>query len=81
MSLSIKKLCDLVETSNEIFLNLKRKQSISEKEIKYFVYNYKNASNLGKLYFLPKIHKRLSNVPSRPVISNCGTPAEKTSKF
>ena len=49
--------------------------------MKYFVYAYKNASNLGKLYFLPKIYKRLSNVPGRPVISNCGTPTEKASEF
>ena len=37
--------------------------------------------NLGKLYLLPKIHKRLFNVPGRPVISNCGTPTEKASEF
>ena len=30
---------------------------------------------------LPKIHKRLSNVPGRPVISNFGTPTEKVSEF
>ena len=30
---------------------------------------------------LPKIHKRLSNVPGRPVISNCGTPTEKALEF
>ena len=64
-----------------MFLNLKRKGSISEKEMKYFVYDYKIASNLGELYFLPKIHKRLSNVPGRPVISNCGTPTKKASEF
>ena len=49
--------------------------------MKYFVFDYKNASNLGKLYFLPKIHKRLSNVPGRPVRSNCGSPTEKASEF
>ena len=54
---------------------------MSEKEMKYFVYGYKNASNLGKLYFFPKIHKRLSNVPCQPVISNCGMPTKKASKF
>ena len=32
-------------------------------------------------YLLPKIHKRLSDVPGRPVISNCGTPTEKASEF
>ena len=30
---------------------------------------------------LPKIHKRLHDVPGRPVISNCGTPTEKVSEF
>ena len=49
---------------------------ISEKELKYFTYNFKKATKLGKLYFLPKIHKRLSAVPGRPVISNYGTPTE-----
>ena len=34
-----------------MFLKLKRKVSISEKEMKYFVYDYKNASNLGKYTF------------------------------
>ena len=33
------------------------------------------------MYLLPKIHKRLSSVPGRPVISNCGTPTEKVSEF
>ena len=54
---------------------------ISEKELKYFSYNFKNTSCLGKMYLLPKIHKRLNNVPGVPVISNCGTPTEKLSEF
>ena len=33
------------------------------------------------MYLLPKIHKRLFDVPGRPVISNCGTPTEKVSEF
>ena len=41
----------------------------------------KKANNLRKMYLLPKIHKRLYDVPGRPVISNCGTPTEKASKF
>ena len=49
--------------------------------MKYFVHDYKNDSNLEKLYFLLKIHKRLSNVPGCPVISNCGTLTEKASEF
>ena len=30
---------------------------------------------------LPKIHKRLHDVPRRAAISNCGTPTEKASEF
>ena len=32
-------------------------------------------------YLLPKIHKRMFNVPGRPAIFNCSTPTEKVSKF
>ena len=51
------------------------------KRFKVFSYEFKKTSNLGKLYLLPKIHKRLSDVPGRPVISNCGTPTERISEF
>ena len=44
-------------------------------------YNFKNTSYLVKTYLLPKIHKRLNDVPGRSVISNCGTPTEKLSEF
>ena len=74
-------LKDLAEASNEIFSGLKRRGFITEKQLKYFTYEYRKATKFGKLYLLPKIHKRLFNVPGRPVISNYGTPAEKCSKF
>ena len=35
----------------------------------------------ARLYLLPKIHKRLHNVPERPVISNCGFYTENISSF
>ena len=54
---------------------------ISEKELKYFPYNFKKATNLGISYFLPKIQKRLSAVLGRPLISNCSTPTEKVSEY
>ena len=40
-----------------------------------------NIYKLGKMYLLPKIHKRLFNVSGRPVISNCDSPTEKVSEF
>ena len=54
---------------------------ISEKELKYFSYNFNSASCLGKMYPLPKIYKTLNDVPGRRVISDCGTPTEKLSEF
>ena len=74
-------LVKLVEKSNTMFQSLRRKNLITEKELKYFSYQYKKSTNFGKMYLLPKIHKRLDNVPGRPVISNCGTPTEKASEF
>ena len=74
-------LVKLVEQSNKIFRKLLSKQNISSGDFKHFSYNYKKSTNLGKMYLLPKIHKCLGNVPSHPVISNCGTPMEKVSKF
>ena len=64
-------------TSNQLFQNLKSQGKISDKQLKYFTYEH----NLGKLYLLPKIHKRLHNAPRRPVISNRGTPTEKVSEL
>ena len=74
-------LRDLVDKSNKIFRSLKSQGKITEKELKYITYEYQKATNLRKMYLLPKIHKRLSNVPGRPVILNCGTPTEKVSEF
>ena len=62
-----------------MFLSLKREVSVSQKDV--IINNHKNASNLWKLYFLPKIHKRLSNVPGWLVISNCRTSTNNTSDF
>ena len=73
---------DHAESSNKLFRNLKNKGGITEKELlKYFTVDFKKATNMGKLYFLLKIHKRLSDVPGRPVISNCGTLTKKFSEY
>ena len=54
---------------------------ISDKTLKYFSNEFKTTTNFGKFYLLPKIHKRLENVPGRSIISNCGAATEKASKF
>ena len=72
-------MTDLVEKIYKIFNRLCSHRLISESELKYFTYNFKKASNLGKFYFLPKIPKRLANVSGEPIISNCGTPRENVS--
>ena len=74
-------LTELVEKSNHFVKSLKANCIISEKELQYFTYKYKKTTSLGKMYLLPKIHKRLYDVPGKPVISNCGTPTEKVSEF
>ena len=76
-------LSDLVDKSitYNFFKSLHSRKCITEKKLKYFSYQFKKTTNLGKLYLLPKISERLSNVPGRPVISNCGTPTEKASEF
>ena len=65
-----KLLKDLVESSSNIILNLKRKGLISQKELKYFTYEFKKSTNLGKIYLLSKIHKRLSDVGGKAVIGD-----------
>ena len=76
-----KDLVDLVQRSNKMFENLQRNSVVQKREKNYFKFNFKKATNLGKPYLLPKIHKGLSNVPVLPVILNCGTPSQKASEF
>ena len=72
---------DLVDKSNKIFVDLERRNIIQEKKKNYFKFNFKKATNVGKFYLLPKIHKSLSKVPGHPLISNCGMPTEKILEF
>ena len=60
---------------------MNKKKMISEKELKYFSYSLKNASCLGKMYFIPKTQRQLYNVSGHPVILNCGTWTDKVSKL
>ena len=81
MKFKDKILQDNAEKSNAIFKGFKQKGKITEKQLKYFTIEHKKATNLGKMSLLPKIHKRLYDVPGKAVIPNCGTPTEKDSEF
>ena len=70
----------MVEKNNKIFNRLCSHRLISESVLK-ILSSFKKVTNLGKLYFLPKIHKRLANAQGRPVISNSCTPTEKVSEY
>ena len=76
-----KLLCELVDKSNSSFKELKRMRCISDKILKYFTYEFKKTTNLGKFYLLPEIHKRFENVSGSSIISNCKAPTEKALKF
>ena len=78
VSFKEKNLINLVEISNRFFRGLELDGHISKKEMKYFMYKYKKVT---KLYLLPKIHKRLYDVPGRPVILKCSAPTEKVSEI
>ena len=56
----------------------KNRGDIPNETLEYFLIN---KPKLGRFYLLPKIHKRLHNVPGRPVISNNGFFTENISTF
>ena len=61
-------ISNLTGKSNRLFQSLNQRQLISEKDFAYFRFKFINTCNIGQFYLLPKIHKRLSNLPGRPVI-------------
>ena len=52
-----------------VLKKIRDRRDISDNTLDYFLVNN---SKLGRYYLLPKIHKKLRNVPGRPVISNSG---------
>lgn len=61
-------------TRNQLFQSLKSKGKIVDRQLEYFMYEYKKVVNLEKLNLLPKINKQLlsySNV----------LPCEKVNRF
>ena len=67
-----------MDKSNRILKSFYTCKFITEKEVKYFSYDFKKTSKVDKFYLLPKIHEQLFNVPGRPGISSYGTPKQKT---
>ena len=44
-------LSKLAEMSNKVFNSFKKRGYITEKQLKYFSYEYRKATNFGKLHF------------------------------
>ena len=58
--------------------NIRKRGDVCTDTLNYFLIK---DVKFARFYLLPKIHKRLSNVPGRPVISNCGYYTENISSF
>ena len=76
-----KTLQDLAETGNNIFESLRDKFKMTKRSLSMSLLVIRRLLILRKVYLLPKIHKKLFNVPGRPVLSNCGSPTEKVLGF
>ena len=68
----------LLETITACLSNIRERGDIDEQTLDYFMVNN---PRMGRFYLLPKIHKRLSNVPGRPVVSNCSYYTENIANF
>ena len=68
----------LIKIIKRVLCNIRNRRDISDETLDYFLVNN---PKLGRFYLLPKIHKRLHNVPGRPIISNSGFYTENISAF
>ena len=68
----------LIDTIHKAVERIKKRGDLSADHIKYFMVKDPKVS---RFYLLPKIHKRLENVPGRPIVSNCGFCTENISYF
>ena len=68
----------LIDTIHRAVRKIRKRGDLSADCIKYFMVK---DPKFARFYLLPKIHKRLENVPGRPVISNCGFYTENISAF
>ena len=68
----------LINTIMRALEKIRIRGSFSNDTLSYFLVK---DPKFARFYLLPKIHKRLHNVPERPVISNCGFYTENISSF
>ena len=66
----------LMKIIKSVLRKIRNRGDTGDKTLDYFV---ANNPKLGRFYLLPKIHKRLHNVPGRQVISNSGNFTENIS--
>ena len=68
----------LISTIHRTIEKIRKRGDLKKETIKYFEVK---DPKFARFYLLPKIHKRLNNVPGRPVRSNCGYYTENISAF
>ena len=68
----------LVSKIKSCLARVKERGDVSIETLDYFLVDN---PKLGRFYLLPKIHKRMNDVPGRPVISNSGYYTENISAF
>ena len=68
----------LISTIHRTIEKIRKRGDLKKETIKYFEVK---DTKFARFYLLPKIHKRLNNVPGRPAISNCSYYTENISAF
>ena len=68
----------LLKTINGVIAKIRKRGDLKRDTLDYFIMK---DTKFARFYLLPKIHKRLHNVPGRPVISNSGYYTENISSF
>ena len=67
-----------ISTIHRTIERIRKRGDLKKETLKYFEVK---DPKFARFYLLPKIRKRLNNVPDRPVISNCGNYTEIASAF
>ena len=68
----------LLKIINAVIAKIKKRGDVKKDNLDYFIMK---DPKFARFYLLPKIYKKLHNVPGRPVISNSGYYTENISSF